>query len=77
MGGVFTRALIDDKQKGSVAILLTTSTKQSAFKNGENRPISPETKIHPVRVTHGICGMSIYDPLQAIYFVKGEKQRLA
>ena len=28
----------------------------------------------PVHVTHENCGMSTYDPLQAIYLVKGEKQ---
>ena len=34
-------------------------------------------KILPVRVTHGICGMSTYDSLRVIYFIKGEKQQLA
>ena len=54
---------IDDKQKGFVAFLLMTSTKKSTLKYGENRAISPETKTCPARVTHGICGMSTYDPL--------------
>ena len=30
----------------------------------------------PVRATNAIRGMSTYDPLRAIYLVKGEKQRL-
>ena len=44
-----------------MAFLLTTLTKKSKFKNGENRAISPETKT--VCVTYGICAMSTYDPL--------------
>ena len=48
---------------------------KSTFKNGENRVTSPETKIISVRVTNGICHMLTYDLLQAIYFIKGEKQQ--
>ena len=59
-----------------MAFLLTTSTQKLTFKYGENKVILPETKIRPVRVTQGICGMSTCDPLRAIYFVKGEKQQL-
>ena len=65
------------KQEGFVALLLMILTKKSMFKNGENRTISPKTKkTLPVHVTHGIYGMSTYDPLRAILLVKGEKQRL-
>ena len=79
MGGVLTRALYSDngKQEGFVALLLTISMKKLTFKNGENKASSPKTKkTLPVHVTHGICGMSTYDPLRAIYLVKREKQQL-
>ena len=64
------------EQEGFAALILTTLTKKLTFKNGKNRVISPKQRRLPVHVTHGICGMSTYDPLQAIYLVKGEKQRL-
>ena len=77
MGGVLTCTLYTDNGKQEGFVILTISTKKSTFKNGANRAILPKTKkTLPVHVTHGICGMSTYDPLRAIYFLKGEKQRL-
>ena len=52
------------KQEGFVAFLLMTFTKKSMFKNRVNRAILPKTKRLPVCGTHGICGMSTYDPLR-------------
>ena len=74
MGGV-TRATVIMVSR-FVALLLTTSTKKSTFKNRENRAISQKQTRLPVCATNAICGMSTYDPLRAIYLVKGEKQRL-
>ena len=47
-----------------MALLLMTVMKNSMLKNAVNRVILPKQRRLPVRVSHGICGMSTYDLLQ-------------
>ena len=67
----------DGEQDDFVAVFRTTSKKILTFKNGKNSALSAKTKMAiPVHVADGIFCMLTYNPRQAMYLGKGEKQRL-